>query len=312
MALNVSVISFLRPAEEAAAWLATTRDDAVFGRGERLLAYDASAPLDVETLGVEIRGGARVHDVAYASPKGGRVPAYLVVPDAAGSHAGIVFVHHGQGNRRTFIDEAVSLAGRSAVSLLIDAPEVRPGADPPERRPWDPVLDPAERIQGIVDVRRAFDLLGARSDIDPKRLAYVGYSLGATLGATLAGVESRPKGFVLMAGYPALTHAQTHGHGRGGVAFRTLLEEPEQTRWVDAMAPLDGVHYVGRSSSAFLLQFATRDEFISRWDMEAYARAVTGPKAVELYPSDHFGLGDASREARVRWLAELLALEPAR
>jgi fermentation-respiration switch protein FrsA (DUF1100 family) len=111
-----------------------------------------------------------------------------------------------------------------------------------------------------------------------------------------------------MAGYPSLTHAHTHGHGQGGVAFRTLLDEAEQKRWVDAMAPLDGVHYAGRSPAAFLLQFATRDEFISRWDEEAYARAVREPK-VEVYPTDHFGLGDASREARIRWLTELLALD---
>jgi pimeloyl-ACP methyl ester carboxylesterase/dienelactone hydrolase len=307
-AFNESVLSFLRPAEEAAAWVTATRDDGVFERGARLFAYDGSAGMDVQTNGIESRGATRVHDLTYASPRGGRVPAYLVVPDAAGPHPGIVFVHHGQGDRRTFLDEALTLAGRGAVSLLIDAPEARPGADRPERRPWDTVLDPAERIQGIVDVRRAFDLLAARPEVDPGRLAYVGYSLGATLGATLAGVESRPKGFVMMAGYPSLTHAHTRGHGQGGVAFRTLLDDAEQKRWVDAMAPLDGVHYAGRSTAAFLLQFATRDEFISRWDEEAYARLVKEPK-VEVYPTDHFGLGAASREARIRWLTELLALD---
>lgn len=311
-AFNEAVLSFLRPGEEAAAWLAAARDDALFGRGAPQLAYDTFADLGLEEKGVESRSTARVLDITYASPRGGRVPAYLVEPVAVGRHPGIVFVHHGQGDRRTFLDEAVTLADRGAVSLLIDAPEVRPGADPPERRPWDPVFDPAERVQGIIDVRRAFDLLAARPDVDPERLAYVGYSLGATLGATLAGVERRPRGFVMMAGYPSLTHSQTHGHERGGVAFRGLLDAAEPKAWVDAMAPLDGIHYMGKSSAVFLLQFATRDEFISRWDAEVYARALKGPASVESYKADHFGLGDVSRDARIRWLVELLGLKAER
>jgi pimeloyl-ACP methyl ester carboxylesterase len=306
---NARVLSFLRPAEEAAAWVAAVRREEAVDTGVSLFAYDSGMPLDLQEQGVEARGETRVHDVSYASPKGGRVPAYLVTPAGRGRHAAIVFVHHGQGDRKTFLDEAIALAGRGAVSLLIDAPEVRPGANPPGRRPWDPVIGRAERVQGIIDVRRGFDLLAGRDDVDPRRLAYVGYSLGATLGATLAGEEARPMGYVLMAGYPSLTRAQTHGHGRGGVAFRTLLSDEDQRRWVEAMAPLDGIRHVGRNAHArFLLQFATRDEFISRWDAEALARATTGPTSVEWYESNHFGLGEASREARGRWLTDLLGL----
>jgi hypothetical protein len=42
--------------------------------------YDSKAPLDVQEAGVEQRGDVAIHDISYASPKGGRVPAYLVVP----------------------------------------------------------------------------------------------------------------------------------------------------------------------------------------------------------------------------------------
>lgn len=307
---NARVLEFLRPAEEAAAWVAAHRDEATFAQGRALLEYDATAPLDLEMLSDESRGAAGVQDLAFASPKGGRVPAFLVLPAAAGRHPAIVFIHHGQGDRRTFLDEAVALAESGVVSLLLDAPEVRPGADAPDRRPWDPAVDQAERVQGIVDVRRAFDLLVARPDVDASRLAYVGYSLGATLGATLAGVETRPRGWVLMAGYPSETHAYTYAHDRGAVAFRTLLEPFEQTRWVEAMRLLDGVYFVGRNSARFLLQFAERDEYISPWDAAALAEAVTGPKEVQTYPTDHFGLGDASREARDQWLLGLLESVP--
>ena len=306
-AFNARVLAFLRPAEEAAEWVAANRDDATYRKGRAWLGYEGKAPLDVQEQGTEARGAARVHDLSYASPKGGRVSAYLVEPTGRGPHAAVVFVHHGRGDRRTFLEEAVSLAPRGVVSLLIDAPEARRGAVSPGR-PWDPVADPAERIQGIVDVRRAFDLLAARPGVDASRMAYVGYSLGATLGATLAGVEPRPKAFVMMAGYPALTHALTHGRHPGDVAFRTLLSEEHRQRWLDAMTPLDGVHYAGRNRSGFLLQFATRDEFITRWDAEAFTRTVGGPTTVAWYETDHFGLGEVSRDARAEWLAGQLAL----
>jgi hypothetical protein len=37
-------------------------------------------------------------------------------------------------------------------------------------------------IQMVVDLRRAVDVLVARKDVDPKRIGYVGHSLGATWG----------------------------------------------------------------------------------------------------------------------------------
>src|SRR6202521_2121404 len=47
--------------------------------------YDQKAPLDVQEAGVEQRGDVTIHDISYASPKGGRVPSYLVVPQGQGT-----------------------------------------------------------------------------------------------------------------------------------------------------------------------------------------------------------------------------------
>jgi hypothetical protein len=57
--------------------------------------YDSKAPLDVQEAGVEQRGEVTIHDISYASPKGGRVPAYLVVPKGKGpsGESGRLFVH---------------------------------------------------------------------------------------------------------------------------------------------------------------------------------------------------------------------------
>ena len=46
--------------------------------------YDQKAPLGIKEIGVERRGNVAIHDITYASPKGGVVPAYLVVPKGKG------------------------------------------------------------------------------------------------------------------------------------------------------------------------------------------------------------------------------------
>lgn len=55
--------------------------------------YDQNAPLDLKIIGTQKRGDVTVYDVTYASPKGGVVPAYLVVPSGKGPFAGIIWGH---------------------------------------------------------------------------------------------------------------------------------------------------------------------------------------------------------------------------
>lgn len=94
--------------------------------------YERKAPLEIRTIGRSSRQDVSVIDLTYASPLGGRVPAYLVVPAGKGPFAAVLFGHwmmEGSPlrNRREFLEEAVVLARAGAVSLLIDAPLVRPG-----------------------------------------------------------------------------------------------------------------------------------------------------------------------------------------
>ena len=128
--------------------------------------YDQKAPLDIKGVSAEQRGDVAVHDISYASPKGGRVPAYLVVPKGKGPFAAVIWGHwYMPGseflNRKEFLEEAVALAPSGVISLLTDGPIARPGyvRDP------DPLNDSqvAYRVQAILDMRRGADLLLARS-----------------------------------------------------------------------------------------------------------------------------------------------------
>ncbi|MBW8874610.1 MAG: alpha/beta fold hydrolase [Acidobacteria bacterium] len=302
---------FLRPDEVAKADLTRVSQSIDPEKNRHLFDYDAKAPLDVQETGTERRGEVRVVDLSYASPLGGRVPAYLILPPGppgAVRHPAVLFLHPGQGSRATFVDEAVELArDRGFVSLTISAPFLRP-----ENRgqrggnPWHPEVSRKEQVQNVVDVRRGFDLLAARPEVDPRRLAYVGHSLGATVGGTLAGVEKRPIAYVLMAGYSSLTSATANGHDQGAIAFQELLTPEQQKAYVDALAPLDAIHYLGQSRPAKLLfQFAKNDEFITPLDAATSLAAAPDPKDVKWYGTDH-SFNEGARRDRGEWLGRVV------
>src|SRR5258708_13120175 len=100
--------------------------------------YNQKAPVDVQEAGVEQRGDVAIHDISYASPKGGRVPAYLVVPRGKGPFAAVIWGHWYQDgspflNRKEFLDEAVALAASGAVSLRTEVPSAVQGVS---GAPW--------------------------------------------------------------------------------------------------------------------------------------------------------------------------------
>src|SRR5438046_8137705 len=193
MVIRLFIVSFLISS------IAASQDADVVHR----LHYDRKAPLEVRETGVEQRSGVAVHDISYASPKGGRVPAYLVVPSGKGPFAAVIWGHwywenSEFRNRKEFLQEAVALAHAGVVSLLTDGPIARPGHIE-DKAPLNQ-QQVTDLIQQIVDMRRGADLLLARKDVDPKRLAYVGHSYNASVGGFLSGIDKRFKAFVLMAG----------------------------------------------------------------------------------------------------------------
>ena len=52
-------------------------------------------------------------------------------------------------------------------------------------------------VQSVIDVRRAVDYLQSRTDIDPAKIGYLGFSQGAMLGSVVVGVEARIGPFCL-------------------------------------------------------------------------------------------------------------------
>lgn len=278
--------------------------------GDTHFAYDPKAPFDAATAGVETRGDVVIQDLSYASPKGGRVPAYLVVPSGKGPFAAVVWGHWYWENspmksRRQFLDEAVVLARSGVVSLLTDGPAARAGYVPDQTPLNAKQFD--DLVQQVVDMRRGTDLLLARPEVDPRRLAYVGHSYNATVGAILAGVDRRFKAFVLMAG------ALSDQVDFRSEPYKRYREKVGTAKW-DAFAAehawADPGPYVARAApAAVFLQFATREDFLTPERAKEYAANVSEPKRFKLYEAPH-ALNAKARRDRLAFLAEMLSVSP--
>jgi cephalosporin-C deacetylase-like acetyl esterase len=272
--------------------------------------YDQNAPLNIKQIGIKRSANATVYDLTYASPKGGVVPAYLVVPKGRGPFAAMIWGHwywanSSMCNRKEFLDEAIALAPAGVVSLLTDGPIARPG-HVVSKDPLDESVA-LEFLQQVIDMRRGLDLLLARRDVDRRRVAFVGHSYNAGVGALLSGLDRRFKAFVLMAGS---TSDEVSQRGKGFQEFRQKMG-PER---VDAMVAkykyLDQGLYVAHATPAIVfLQYGSRDDGVTPEEARQFASVVSEPKQFKMYDAEHNLNADARRD-RIQFLVDQLKLKP--
>ena len=247
-----------------------------------------------ETL-VKDFGFARLMDLSYRSPRGGRVNGYAVIPTGVAHPAGIVWQHWGQGDRSSLLPEALVLARRGAASILINSPTNRP--NPPEIKTVEQSY--ALWLQDAVDLRRAVDALVEHYAVPPSRLAYVGHSYGATMGGILAVGERRLRALVLMGGYASISDSFLHP--KSG--------QPSGPHVAEVFAPMDAEKFIGRAApAALLLQFARYDRYLSEEQANRYAAAASNPKTVRWYDCGHEFNDRQSAADREEWLAQQLSL----
>jgi cephalosporin-C deacetylase-like acetyl esterase len=241
------------------------------------------------------------------------VPATLVVPATKGPFAGILFGHWMMprsplANRKEFLEEALLLARSGAASLLTDTPMVRPGYLPEKDGLKGEIQNAEASRQQVIDFRRGVDLLIARSDVDPARLAFVGHSYNAHTGGILCAVEKRIGSFVLMAGVFADEEFIFDSKTPAITEFRRRNGEEALRDFFHQYAFDDPVYFIGHSAPAAVLLQVGRDdaaipESVARRSFERFSE----PKKIEFYKAGHALNGEA-RKDRVQWLAERLKL----
>jgi dienelactone hydrolase len=251
-----------------------------------LFEYDRTAPLDIQEERRWQEDGSLWIDFTFASPKGGRVPARLVIPQGAGPFPGLILQHGGPGTLEDMDGFAREFSRYGAVTIMITSPYRRPGGWVITQymgNTW-PIFSERDleiKIQLIVDLRRAVDILEERPEVDPDRLAYFGVSWGGSMGGLLAGVEDRLKAYVLVVGDGGLVE-HTADPGPDGINIHF------SERWAALMWPTEPLHFVDRAAPAALLfQNGLHDRHVPPHDALRFYTAASEPKTILWYDAGH-------------------------
>lgn len=263
-----------------------------------LFSYDRSAPLGVVINATEVRADAEVVDLEFFSQEE-RVKAFLVRPSRPkGPCAAILYVHWlgepEKSNRSQFLDEALELAGRNVISLLVEAPWSRPNWYQ-ERIPEE---DYANSVRQVIAQRRAMDLLLTQGGVDSSRVAIVAHDFGAMYAMLAEAFDKRARTYVFMAPTP---------HFADWFLFARQPEKPEAYK--AQISSIDPVLFIGRLSPApILFQFASKDFYVSAEEAAEFTDAVKGPKEVRSYDTEHHLRVPQARADRIAWLVRELNL----
>jgi dienelactone hydrolase len=247
--------------------------------------YDADEPLDVEIIDEYYEGEVLVQEILFNGGDGEHVPAYLVKPPGAGPFPAVLYLHAGAMDKDQYLPEGIILAGMDVVSLLIEGPlginrvfTLGTLKGSVVRKAY---------INTVIELRRGLDLLESLPEVDSGNIGYAGHSYGAVWGGVLAGMETRIKAYVLIAGAAQVSTIDNSG-------------SPD----------LDAIHFIGHATqTAFLFQFAEVDAFIEPEQAQLYFDSAPEPKTMLWYWIDHHGLKDKGREDRLIWLSEQLGFE---
>jgi dienelactone hydrolase len=259
--------------------------------------YDAGTELGYRDTGVVNKNyPIEVHDVSFASPRGGRVLGYLTVPPGKGPYPAVIFLHGSGGNRLNFVPEASWLSARNMVGLTLDSPFVRPS---PSLTGVAGVRHERDLgVEAVLDVRRAVDVLQSLPQVKDDEIGILGYSAGAKTAAIAAGVEPRLKAAVLVSGgAPSLD------------SYVAPLPESLRRQVRPLLRTTDPAQYVGDAQGDLLIQIGRADDVVPQRDLEAMVKAA-GDAEVRRYDAGHHlvTVGPAIYD-QLDWLTDKLGAE---
>lgn len=269
-----------------------------------LFAYDVTAPLNLQEAVESTKNGVEVSAISFGSPAGGSVTGLLFDPVTRSSlRPGIVLMHGMPGTARSTAAYAQVLAEHGAVVIAIDAPFARRSGQPVRFTAGDR----AEQIQLIEDLQRAVDVLRARVNVDDDRIAYLGISYGAAMGALFVGIERRIRAAVLVVGDGGLV---SHFTGPEDLNFMSSLTCATRLDWFRSMAPVEPIRFIPHASpTALLLQNGRFDTLVPEADAQLLQAAAPEPKTIRWYEAGH-GLNAQALWDRHDWLQTQIGLDP--
>jgi dienelactone hydrolase len=230
--------------------------------------------------------GLRARRIEFTS-RGDLVAGRLLLPPSGDGPFPLILLQHGAGGSKEadYLDATAGPWARGGAAVLsIDFPLhgerrsakltervlaalARPGALMEDAVLWSELVR-----QAVGDLGRALDAAARMPELDVRRVAYCGFSLGAILGATFLGHDARPRAAALAI---------------GGGGFGPPSVDPTQ--------------HIGRFAPRPLLFVnAARDATIPRAAAEALHAAAGEPKRVEWFDCGHSEL--PGRALKQMWL----------
>ncbi len=266
-------------------------------RVSELAEYDDTKPLRVE---VEGRNEGSI-DITYQSPRGGDVPASLVLPPGAEGgtkrYPVVLYVHPYRASRGLFYREAFDLARAGVAVFLVDATISRYGRGGPDLS--DPVyaadLFSALVRQDVVDLRRGLDYLAGRKEIDLERVAVFGQEYGALPAGALAAVDDRIDALVL-----ATVPAEPSRYWA-----KEFVPQETHDSFAETLRDFDTIRLLDSIDVDVLIQNPRRDEEFPVAEYERLAEEA-GDADVRWYEYGHH-MGPEADADRSEWLRQKLA-----
>ena len=244
--------------------------------------YDRHRPLALRLAAATTRDGVVRQPLTFDAGHG-RKSGFWTHPEGGGPWPVVLFSPGSDGNARTQLTDADRLAHRGIASLTV--------APPAPLVTCRPAADVRAYVNYVVGRRRAFDLLAKLPGANRSRVAAVGFSYGAAVTATLAGVDHRLRGAVIQSGRAHLsTPLGAYCHSK---SYARTFSVVDPVRYVSHSAPV-----------ALFFQNGLHDPISPAADVNALVRAANGMKVQLWYDGSH-ELNDVARADHDAWLLQL-------
>ncbi len=228
-------------------------------------------------------------DISFASPDGLQLRGWFIPPDPR-NRAAIIFLHGLASNRDHLLDEAALLASHGYGALLFDLRNH--GASQGNIT----TLGYAE----IEDARGAVNYVLTRSEVDPRRIALMGHSMGAGTAIRAAARIPQARAVIAASAYTSIEDNIADGveglTGLPAFPFAPLViwfGERETGLAIRQVRPIDDIAQI--SPRAILLIHGQHDTLIPVRNAQQLYRAAREPKQLYIVPNaGHVGLLDAN------------------
>ena len=224
-----------------------------------LFDYDRSAPLDLVLGKTTSSGSVARQKLTFNGAGSDRLGADFLYPVSDGPWPLVIWSPGFGGGRGQDLPQAQALARAGVASLLVDPP---PGTYD-TRGSCTAARDLPRYVSYVISRRRAIDVAEKLPSVNTKKLAAVGFSYGAEITGTLAGLEHRRIG--------AFAFKSGRGHNTGFSQYfcASLRDKAAFTAYLAKMGVVDPVRWLPAARTPVLVQNGTKDELTPSADVLA-------------------------------------------